>query len=122
MTTALQIALLVPFTLGGCAKLALPYQRFAALPFQEWAEDFQPVHIRAIGSLEVAAAIASATALASGALPMLAAGSAIAMALVMAGAMATHLRRSEYPNLLGNLLWLVAALVVASNRFYDHVA
>ena len=40
--------------------------------------------------------------------------SAVGIALYMAGAMATHLRRSEYPHMLGNLLFFLApALFVA---------
>ena len=47
------------------------------------------------------------------ALTMLATLAGVGMALVMAGAMATHLRRAEYPNIVGNLLWLGVALFVA---------
>jgi hypothetical protein len=41
---------------------------------------------------------------------------AVATALVMAGAMATHLRRSEYLNMVGNLMWLGLALLVAYGK------
>jgi len=34
----------------------------------------------------------------------------------MAGAMATHLRREEYPNVVGNLVFLGAALFVAYGK------
>ncbi|KAB2865729.1 MAG: DoxX family protein, partial [Bauldia sp.] len=30
----------------------------------------------------------------------------VGIAMVMAGAIATHLRRAEYPNAVGNLVWL----------------
>jgi hypothetical protein len=42
---------------------------------------------------------------------------AVRITLAMSGAMATHLRRSEYWNMLGNLLvWLVPALFVAYGK------
>jgi hypothetical protein len=47
---------------------------------------------------------------------MLAPLAAVGLALVMAGAMATHLRRSEYLNMVGNLMWLGLALFVAYGR------
>lgn len=46
-------------------------------------------------------------------LPSLAGAAAVAMALVMSGAAASHLRRSDYLNIVGNLIWLGIALFVA---------
>jgi hypothetical protein len=40
----------------------------------------------------------------------------------MAGAMATHLRRSEYPHMVGNLmLFLMPALLVAYDKLVGFV-
>lgn len=122
MVTALQVALLAPFTLAGGAKTALSYERFASLPFQEWAADFRPSHVKVIGIVELGAAAASAASLASDSNEVLAIGATVVMATVMAGAAATHLRRQEYPNLVGNLTWLAAALAVAWSRTHDYLA
>jgi hypothetical protein len=89
--TLIQVALLVPFAVGGAAKVALPYERFVQLPFQGWADDFQASHVRSIGLLEVAAAFASGVSLVWASLIGLTVAGSVAMALVMAGAMATHL-------------------------------
>jgi hypothetical protein len=52
---------------------------------------------------------------------MLAPLAAVGVALVMAGAMATHLRRSEYVNMVGNLVvFLVPALFVAYGTLIGH--
>lgn len=105
--------LMLLFVGSGAMKLALPYKRFTQLPFQGWATDFQPPHIRAIGLSEVAAGITMAASMVVSSLPSLAGAAAVAMALVMSGAAATHLRRSEYANIVGNFAWLGLALLVA---------
>lgn len=116
MTVILQGLLMLLFVGSGGMKLALPYERFIQMPFQGWAMDFRPVHIRAIGLGEVAAAITMAAFTVVSSLPDLAGTAAVAMALVMSGATATHLRRSEYLNIVGNLVWLGLALLVAYQR------
>jgi hypothetical protein len=87
--TIMQVILALIFTGGGLTKLTLPYARFTKVPFQAWANDFKPEHVRLIGVLEACAAVG-----------------------LVAGAMATHLRRSEYLNMVGNLVWLVLALFI----------
>lgn len=103
----------VIFTAGGLAKLTLPYAKFTKLPFQAWANGFEPQHIRLIGVLEAGLAVGMIVPLFLHSLMMLTPFAAVGMALVMSGAMATHLRRSEYLNLGGNVIWLVLALFVA---------
>lgn len=114
--TVVQVLLLIPLTLGGASKLALPYARFTKLPFQAWSNDFKPGHIRLIGVFEVSAAIGIGVSLFVDALSALTPLAAVGMALVMAGAMATHLRRAEYLNMVGNMTWLGMALFVAYGR------
>lgn len=114
--TVIQVLLSLLFTVSGLLKLTLPYTRFVQLPAQAWANDFQPDHIRLIGVFEVCAAVGMITPMLSGSLAMLVPLAAVGGALVMAGAMATHLRRAEYPNMVGNLVWLGLALFVAYGR------
>lgn len=111
-----QVLLMLLFTSGGLLKLTLPYARFVKFPAQSWANDFKPEHIKLIGFFEAAAAVGMLASLLVPALTMLTLPVAVGMALVMSGAMSTHLRRSEYLNMVGNLTWLGLALFVAYNR------
>jgi hypothetical protein len=114
--TVLQVLLLVPFAGGGLSKLTVPYAKFTKLPFQAWANDFKPEHIRLIGVLEVCAVVGMIASLFLPSLVTITPLVAIGMALVMAGAIATHLRRSEYFNMVGNMTWLGFALFVAYGK------
>jgi uncharacterized membrane protein YphA (DoxX/SURF4 family) len=114
--TVIQVVLAFIFTGGGSTKLILPYARFAKFPFQAWANDFKPEHIRLIGVFEASAAIGMIASLLVPSLTLLTPLVAVGMALVMAGAMATHLRRSEYLNMAGNVTWLGLALFIAYSK------
>ena len=114
--TVIQVLLTLLFTSGGLLKLTLPYARFTKVPAQAWANDFKPEHVRLIGVLEVCAAVGMFVSLLVRSLTGLAPLAGVGMALVMAGAMATHLRRTEYLNMVGNLMWLGLALLVAYGR------
>ena len=113
--TVIQV-LLSLFAGGGLLKLATPYAKYIKLPAQGWSNDFKPEHVRLIGVLEVCAGLGMIVPLLLGSLTMLAPIAAVGIALVMAGAMATHLRRSEYLIMVGNLIWLGLALFVAYSR------
>ena len=115
--TVIQVVLTLIFTSGGLTKLTLPYARFTQVPFQAWANDFKPQHIRLIGVLEACAAVGMIVPLFLHSLTMLTPLAAVGIALYMSGAMATHLRRSEYPHMVGNLMFfLVPALFVAYGK------
>jgi hypothetical protein len=114
--TVIQVVLTLIFTGGGLTKLTLPYTRFTKLPFQAWANDFKPQHIRLIGVLEACAAVGMIVPLFLHSLTILMPLAAVGMALVMSGAMATHLRRSEYLNMVGNVTWLGLALFLAYGK------
>ena len=114
--TVIQVLLGLLLTMGGLLKLTLPYAKYVKLPAQGWAKDFKPYHIRLIGILEVCAGVGMIIPLLLGSLTMLAPLAAVGIALVMAGAMATHLRRAEYPIMVGNLMWLGIALFVAYSK------
>lgn len=115
-TTVVQVLLALFSTGGGLTKLILPYARFTKMPFQEWAIDFEPQQIRLIGVLEVCAAAGLIVPLVVSSLTVLTPLAAVGLALVMAGAMATHFRRAEYLNMIGNLVWLGLALFVAYGK------
>ena len=116
MDTALtvsQILLTIFSTVAGLGKLIVPYTKLAKVA---WVNDFKPEHIRLISILEVCAAVGLIVPLFLPSLTMLTPLAAVGLALVMAGAMATHLRRSEYWNMAGNSIWLGLALFVAYGR------
>lgn len=108
--TWLQIVLALFAVAAGLLRLVTPYARFSQLPAQGWSKEFLPWHVKVIGLLEVLAGIGLILPIFVPSLAILAPLSALGLALVMAGAMATHLRREEYPNLVGNLVWLGLAL------------
>ncbi|MEO8395679.1 MAG: DoxX family protein [Chloroflexota bacterium] len=110
----IQVVLAVAFTAGGLAKLALPYGRYSNIPAVAWSKEFKPEHLRLLGILEVGAGIGLILPLFLPSLWMLTPLAAVGVALYMSGAMATHLRRSEYALMVGNLMiFLVPALFVA---------
>lgn len=111
--TVIQVVFGLLFAAGGLLKLTRPYAKYTQQPGQGWANDFKPEHIRLIGVLEVCAAVGLIVPLFLHSLTMLTPLAAVGIALVMSGAMVTHLRRSEYWNMVGNLMWLVPALFVA---------
>jgi VIT1/CCC1 family predicted Fe2+/Mn2+ transporter len=123
-STITVIQVLLTFFAGGAGslRLAIPQTRLAKLPFQEWANDFKPQHIKLIGALEVSAAVGIVVPLLLDSLTMLTPLAAVGIALVMAGAMATHLRREEYLNMAGNMVWLGLALFLAYDRLVELVA
>ncbi len=114
--TVLQVLLAIFAGAAGLLRLATPYARFTKLPAQGWSYDFKPWHIKLIGALELGAAVGLIIPLFLPSLTLLMPLAAVGVALVMAGAMATHLRRAEYPNMIGNLVWLGLALFVAYDK------
>ena len=114
--TVIQVLLTLGFAESGLLKLIIPYAKFAKLPGAAWVSDFKPEHIRLIGVLEVCAAVGLSVPLILHSLTMLTPLAAVGLTLVMAGAMATHLRRGEYWHMVVNLIYLGLALFVAYGR------
>lgn len=105
------------FTVGGLLKLTLPYAKYTSLSVVAWSRDFKPGHLRLIGVLEVSGGVGLLFGLLLPSLTMLTVLAAVGIALYMSGAMATHLRRSEYVHMVGNLVFFLGpALLVAYGR------
>jgi len=102
------------FAGSGVSKLTRPYEKLAEQ--MGYVRDFSPGVIRGIGTLEVLGALGVILPALTGILPWLTPAAALGLALNMAGAIATHLRRQEYPMIVGNLILLALALVVALGR------
>ncbi len=115
--TVIQVLLGLALTVGGLLKLTLPYAKYTNMPGVAWSKDFKPEHIRLIGVLEVSGGVGLIVPLLVDSLTMLTPLAAVGIALYMSGAMATHLRRSEYPHMVGILMFFLGpALFVAYGR------
>jgi uncharacterized membrane protein YphA (DoxX/SURF4 family) len=99
---------------GGVTKLFLPYARYTSISAVAWSKEFKPAHLRLLGVLELSGGIGLIVPLFVPSLAILAPLAAVGLALYMSGAIAIHLRRSEYPQIVGILIvFLVPALFVA---------
>ena len=115
--TVIQVLLGLPLTVGGLLKLTVPYATYTNMPGVAWSREFKPEHIRLIGVLEVSGGVGLIMPLLLDSLTMLTPLAAIGIALYMSGAMATHLRRSEYPHMVGIVMFFLGpALLVAYGR------
>jgi uncharacterized membrane protein YphA (DoxX/SURF4 family) len=115
--TVIQVLLGVLLTVGGLLKLTLPYAKYTNMPGVAWSKEFKPKHIRLIGVLEMSGGVGLIVPLFLHSLTMLTPLAAVGIALYMSGAMATHLRRSEYPHMVGILMFFLGpALFVAYGK------
>ncbi|MGB8406207.1 MAG: DoxX family protein [Mycobacterium sp.] len=104
------------FAGSGVMKLVVPKDKLITAG-QGWAENVDPNAIRLIGVAELAGAIGLIVPPLVHIAPVLVPLAAVGLALVMVGAIVTHGRRKEYPNVVVNLVLLAMALVVAWGRF-----
>jgi uncharacterized membrane protein YphA (DoxX/SURF4 family) len=113
VTTILQILLAVAFLAAGGMKLARPKPALVGAGMG-WAEDFTDTNVKLIGAVEVLGAIGLVVPWFTGIAPILSPLAAVGLALVMAGAVVTHVRRKENfvpPLVLGALSAVVAVLL-----------
>jgi uncharacterized membrane protein YphA (DoxX/SURF4 family) len=107
--------LAVAFLAAGVTKLTQPKAKLAAT--MAWVEDFSPATVKAIGALEVLAAIGLILPAALDVVPVLVPLAAVGLVALMAGAAITHARRKEFPMIAINLVLVVLAVVVVWGRF-----
>jgi uncharacterized membrane protein YphA (DoxX/SURF4 family) len=111
----LQSLLAFAFCAAGAMKLAKSRAALLTDKRMAWANDFETSHIKLIGLAEVLGGIGLVLPLALHVLPLLTPVAAAGLALLMAGAVATHVRRKESP-VVPALLGVLSA-VVAVGRF-----
>lgn len=104
------------FLVGGVGKLLMPKQRIAATPLGGWVEDFSAGSIKAIGALEVVAAVGLILPAVVDIAPVLVPLTAVGLVLLMAGAAIIHLRRHEFKVIAANLTYLALAGFVTWGR------
>jgi hypothetical protein len=105
------------FLAGGAVKMIQPREKLAASGMG-FAEDFSPGAVKAIGAVEVLAAIGLILPAALDIAPVLVPLAAVGVILLMAGAIVTHVRRHEAAQALPvNLLLIALSVLVVWGRF-----
>ena len=91
-----------------------PYEKLAMQ--MAYVNDFSPGVMRAIGTVEVLGALGVVLPALTGILPWISPLAAAGLSINMGGAMATHLRRKEYPMMIVNLVLIGLAMFVVYGR------
>ncbi len=108
--------LAVIFLASGAMKLTRPKEKLAASGFG-WVEGFSAGAVKAIGVLEVLAALGLILPAALDIGPVLVPLAAVGLVVLMAGAIIVHLRRHEARVIASPLALLALAVLVAWGRF-----
>ena len=111
--------LAVVYLVAGTAKLIVPKEKLAATPGGGWIEDSSAGSIKAIGALEVLAAVGLVLPAATDIAPVLVPLAALGLVLIMVGAVITRLRRHEPKAMVADLAYLSLAGFVAWGRFFS---
>ena len=110
--------LAVVYLLSGAGKLVVPKEKLATAPGAGWVEDFSAGSVKAIGALEVLAAVGLVLPAATDIAPVLVPLAALGLVLIMGGAVITRLRRHEPKAMVADLAYLALAGFVAWGRFF----
>lgn len=119
MSTALWIVqglLALVFVGAGAMKLMKSHDDLKADPHMAWANDFSGGFIKFLGSAEVSGGLGMVLPGLTGIAPNLTAWAAAGLAVIMLGATAVHLRRSEMPMVLPSLILALLAGFVSYGR------
>ncbi len=108
--------LALAFLAAGAMKLTQPKEKLAASGMG-WTEQFSPGAIKAIGALEVLAALGLILPALFDTATVLVPLAALGLVLMMIGAAVTHARRKENQMIGVNVVLLLLASVVAWGRF-----
>lgn len=103
------------FIAGGIVKLVSPYGKYAAKA--QWPQDFTPGNVKFMGAVELLGGLGLLLPGLLNIAPVLVPVAASGMSLYMAGAVTERIRRAEYKELLGDLLFLAGMIFVAWGRF-----
>ena len=103
------------FLMAGVMKVAMPKEKL--LPTMKWAETWSVPQLRALGTVEVLGAVGLILPRALNIAPVFTPLAAVGCAIVMIGALVTHIRMKDYKGTGMPLVLLVLAIVVAAGRF-----
>lgn len=104
------------FLAAGLFKVSRPREKLAAAGMT-WTESYSAGAVKAIGAVEILAAIGLILPPALDIAPILAPIAATGLVIVMIGAIITHARRHETRLIIVNVVLLVLAAFVAWGRF-----
>src|ERR687893_1435908 len=110
--------LAVVYLLSGAGKLVVPKEKLATAPGAGWVEDFSAGSVKAIGVLEVLAAVGLVLPALLDIAPVLVPLAALGLVLIMGGAVITRLRRHEPKAMVADLAYLALAGFVALGRVF----
>ncbi|MEU7636731.1 MULTISPECIES: DoxX family protein [unclassified Streptomyces] len=110
--------LAVAYLLGGGGKVIMSKERLAAAGASaRWVEDFSAGGVKAIGALEVLAAVGLVLPAVLHIAPVLVPLAALGLVMIMIGAAVTRIRRHETKLMMVDLVYVVLAGFVAWGRF-----
>ncbi|HEX6325459.1 MAG TPA: DoxX family protein [Jiangellaceae bacterium] len=109
--------LAVVFLVGGASKLFVPKEKLAALHAGRWVEDFSAGAVKALGVLDVLAAVGLILPAALDIAPVLVPLAAVGVVLLMVGAVITRLHSHLAGTIVPDLAYLALAVFVAWGRF-----
>ncbi|MEU9827919.1 DoxX family protein [Micromonospora chersina] len=110
--------LLAAVLLVSTTKMFVPRERIASVGHAaEWVLDFSPGALRAIGALELLAAVGLILPAVTDVAPVLVPVTATCVAFLFAGAATMRLRRGERATIVPDLVYLALAVFVAWGRF-----
>ncbi len=109
--------LAVVFAVGGAGKIIVAKEKITTHRFTAWTNDWSSGSLKAIGALEVLAAVGLILPAVFGVVPVLVPLAATGLVVIMVGAIVVHARRGESVNIMGNLAYLALASFVALGRF-----
>ncbi|MEV6645671.1 DoxX family protein [Amycolatopsis sp. NPDC051371] len=107
----------VLYVFAGGMKLATPREKLLENPNMGWTADFSGPAVKAIGGIEILAAIGLVLPWALDIAPVLTPLAATGLAIIQIGAIIVHGRRKETKALPMNVVLLVLAVFVAVGRF-----
>jgi uncharacterized membrane protein YphA (DoxX/SURF4 family) len=122
MNTALWIiagVLSAAFLASGAMKLVQPKEKLVAAGFG-FAEDFGAGAVKAVGAVEILAAVGLVLPAALDIAPVLVPLAAVGVMALMTGALVVHGRRHEIPSIAVNVALIGVAGFVAWGRFGPH--
>lgn len=108
--------LAVLYLFSGSVKVILPKKTLAAAPGGGWVNDFRASAVKTIGVLEILGALGLILPAALGIAPVLAPLAAAGLAVLMAGAVFTRIRRREPKPMVADLVYLALTSFVAWGR------
>ncbi|MFD3458877.1 DoxX family protein [Nocardia fluminea] len=103
--------------LSGSFKTFVPKEKLAKAPGAGWVEHVGAGTVKTIGVLELSAAVGLILPALLDIVPVLVPVTAVGWALLMAGAIVTHVRLREYPSIGANAVYLALAAFIAWGRF-----